>query len=67
MKITTHTSLHNSGLTNHDFKGKSGTQHLHEQKDGSVKQIWDHPTAGRLTKDKDGIWRKKDGSVFRGE
>ena len=62
----THTSYHNSGLTNHDYSGKSGTQHYHEKPDGSTAIFWDHPEAGRLIKDSNGVWRKPDGSVFRG-
>ena len=64
--IFTHTSYHSSGLTNHDYSGSSGTGHIHEQKDGSTKTVWEHPEAGKLTKDRDGVWRKADGSVFRG-
>ena len=64
MPIKTHTSYHNSGSIQHDYTGKSGTEHYHE---GVV--LWkDNPDAnGRvLYKDKDGVWRyKDDNSVFR--
>jgi|GEM_PF-3060428 len=65
-EIKTHTSYHGSGLTNSDYSGSSGTEHYHEKKDGSVVETWEHPTAGTLTKGSDGVWRKSDGSVFRG-
>jgi len=64
--IKTHTSLHASGLTNRDYEGNSGTQHQHERKNGDIKKTWEHPDAGTLTMGSDGVWRKKDGSVFRG-
>ena len=62
-KVKTHTSLHASGATNHDYSGSSGTVHIHPDK-----TRWDgNPDAnGPLYKDKDGVWREKDGSVFRG-
>lgn len=64
--IKTHTSYHNSGLTNHDYSGNSGTQHVHERQDGSVQTTWNHPEAGNLTKGTDGVWRKSDSTVFNG-
>jgi len=62
-KAKTHTSYHNSGDVNYDYSGKSGTVHIHPNQ-----QRWDgNPDAnGSLHKDEDGVWRNKDGSVYRG-
>jgi len=62
-EVKTHTSYHNSGDVNHDYSGKGGTSHEHPDK-----QRWDgNPDAnGPLYKDDQGVWRDKDGNVFRG-
>ena len=61
--VKTHTSYHSSGDVNHDFSGNSGTVHNHPDK-----TRWNgNPDAnGPLYKDGDGVWRDKDGNVFRG-
>ena len=60
--VSTHISLHNSGATNIDHLGNSGTHHEHHFKDGTVIERWE--VDGRTyQKDDDGNWRDSDGKT----
>lgn len=59
--VKTHKSYHASGDVNMDYTGKGGTSHKHPSK-----EYWVQEDGTKLTKDSDGVWRTKDGKVFKG-
>lgn len=59
--VVVHTSYHASGDVNTDYKGRSGTSHEHPNK-----QYWEKEDGTKLEKDSEGVWRTKDGEVYRG-
>ena len=59
--VKVHTSYHASGQKNTDYVGESGTSHEHPNR-----KYWVQKDGTKITKDSDGVWRTKDGNVYRG-